>query len=113
MRPGEPPREFPELRFLAGFGDDVQVLPPDQGGEAVEGLLEKRFFPMMFRNCLDFDSRLRGQKRVPDPPAMITAYKSDLRSMPEPEKTTFGVLGRKPPGEPGSGFLDCSPRGPE
>jgi len=33
--------------------------------------------PKIFRNCLGFSFVLRGQKRVPDPPAMITACSID------------------------------------
>jgi hypothetical protein len=30
--------------------------------------------PVIFKNCLGFAFRLTGQNRVPEPPAMITAY---------------------------------------
>jgi hypothetical protein len=32
----------------------------------------------MFKSCLGLFFRLRGQKRVPRPPAMMTAYMPDL-----------------------------------
>ena len=37
--------------------------------------------PVIFKNCFGKRSRLAGQKRVPDPPAIITANNSNASSL--------------------------------
>ena len=59
---------------VPAIGDDVDVARLDQRREAGDGGLEQRGVADERQEGLGLSARLSGQRRVPPPPAMITAY---------------------------------------
>jgi hypothetical protein len=65
---------FANLGGLVFVGDDPKICGTESWRQARGGLFNIVSAPMMLRSCFGVRVRLRGQKRVPRPPARMTAY---------------------------------------
>jgi len=81
-----------DLCRVIAMGHDEDLARRHEAAETMDRLLQERETAVIRSSCFGKRRRLRGQKRVPVPPAITTANRSARRGTSTPRRTRIGFV---------------------